>query len=328
MLLSVFLGFLSGCARNTPAPVHSVKPDYNDLKRGSYRGSYYQVQKGDTLYFIAYISDQDVKDLIARNDLSPPYTIYPGQKLKLWGDVYVPPNYGKKGENSGGEGITVATAGAAVAGTAAVAAGAGSVAAKTTAVKTPSKPIGKSSNSKTGSSPAAKQDGKKYPSKNKSDYATDGKKRVEPQKAKEYSQETKSKKNVTKPVSKASGKLAWSWPTKGRVIAGFSSSETGNRGIDIAGKRGQAIVAAESGKVVYAGNALRGYGNLIILKHNDDYLSAYAHNDRLLVREQQVVKKGQKIAAMGSSATDSVRLHFEIRYKGKSVNPIRYLPRQ
>ncbi len=176
LFLCVFLGFLSGCARNTPAPVHSVKPDYHDLKRGSYRGSYYEVQKGDTLYFIAYISDQDVKELIARNDLTPPYTIYPGQKLKLWGDVYVPPSYGKKGENSSGESLTVATAGGAVAGAAVATAATGAAAAKTTAVKTPLKPIGKSSNSKTGSSSATKQDGKKYPSKNKSDYATDGKK--------------------------------------------------------------------------------------------------------------------------------------------------------
>ncbi len=79
---------------------------------------------------------------------------------------------------------------------------------------------------------------------------------------------------------------------------------------------------------MYAGNALRGYGNLIIIKHNDDYLSAYAHNDNLLVSEGQNIKQGQKIASMGSSGTDSVRLHFEIRYKGKSVNPLRYLPKQ
>lgn len=121
---------------------------------------------------------------------------------------------------------------------------------------------------------------------------------------------------------------SWKWPTDGKIIDNFSASEGGNKGIDIAGSRGQSVVATASGRVVYAGNALRGYGNLIIIKHNDDYLSAYAHNDTMLVREQQEVQAGQKIATMGSTGTSSVRLHFEIRYKGKSVNPLRYLPQR
>lgn len=128
--------------------------------------------------------------------------------------------------------------------------------------------------------------------------------------------------NTGTPVS------SWRWPTDGKIIDSFSASEGGNKGIDIAGSRGQSIVATASGRVVYAGNALRGYGNLIIIKHNDDYLSAYAHNDTMLVREQQEVQAGQKIATMGSTGTSSVRLHFEIRYKGKSVNPLRYLPQR
>ncbi|MCE1672150.1 peptidoglycan DD-metalloendopeptidase family protein, partial [Enterobacter hormaechei] len=93
----------------------------------------------------------------------------------------------------------------------------------------------------------------------------------------------------------------------------FSDTQGGNKGIDIAGSRGQSVFATAGGRVVYAGNALRGYGNLIIIKHNDDYLSAYAHNDTMLVREQQDIKAGQKIATMGSTGTSSVRLHFEIR---------------
>lgn len=112
------------------------------------------------------------------------------------------------------------------------------------------------------------------------------------------------------------------------MIETFGASEGGNKGIDIAGSKGQAIIATADGRVVYAGNALRGYGNLIIIKHNDDYPSAYAHNDTMLVREQQEVKAGQKIATMGSTGTSSTRLHFEIRYKGKSVNPLRYLPQR
>jgi lipoprotein NlpD len=120
----------------------------------------------------------------------------------------------------------------------------------------------------------------------------------------------------------------WQWPSRGKVISYFSSKPQGNKGVDISGRRGDAIQAAAAGKVVYAGNALRGYGNLIIVKHNDDYLSAYAHNDKLLVKEQDIVKAGQKIALMGSTGTERVMLHFEIRFRGKSVNPTRYLPKR
>jgi lipoprotein NlpD len=133
-------------------------------------------------------------------------------------------------------------------------------------------------------------------------------------------QPTASSTSTSSPIS------TWRWPTDGKVIENFSGAEGGNKGIDIAGSKGQAIVATADGRVVYAGNALRGYGNLIIIKHNDDYLSAYAHNDTMLVREQEV-KAGQKIATMGSTGT-STRLHFEIRYKGKSVNPLQYLPQR
>ncbi|PLK59380.1 hypothetical protein CEX73_00155 [Candidatus Palibaumannia cicadellinicola] len=118
---------------------------------------------------------------------------------------------------------------------------------------------------------------------------------------------------------------SWHWPTAGTIIEHFSATEGGNKGVDISGSRGQPIIATANGKVVYAGNALLGYGNLIILKHNDDYLSAYAHNDKLLVNEQEEVKAGQPIATMGSTGASSVRLHFEIRYQGKSVNPLLYL---
>ncbi len=122
--------------------------------------------------------------------------------------------------------------------------------------------------------------------------------------------------------------LTWRWPSKGRIVQGFSLSEQGNKGLDIAGARGQAVVAAAAGKVVYAGSALRGYGNLIIIKHDEDYLSAYAHNDVLRVQEQQEVKAGQRIADMGSSDAEDVRLHFEIRYRGQSINPMRFLPKR
>ncbi|WOH37352.1 peptidoglycan DD-metalloendopeptidase family protein [Thalassotalea fonticola] len=120
---------------------------------------------------------------------------------------------------------------------------------------------------------------------------------------------------------------SWMWPVNGRIISNFSNSPQGNKGIDIDGNKGKPIKAAADGLIVYAGNALRGYGNLIIIKHNDDYLSAYAHNDTLRVTEQQTIKAGSVIATMGNTGTDKTMLHFEIRFRGKSVNPLRYLPK-
>ncbi len=118
--------------------------------------------------------------------------------------------------------------------------------------------------------------------------------------------------------------IAWIWPTAGSVIAGFD--EVKNKGIGIAGKLGDPILASGDGRVVYAGAGLRGYGNLVILKHNNTFLTAYAHNQTLLVKEDQTVRKGQKIAEMGQSDSDRVKLHFEIRKQGKPVDPTRYLP--
>jgi lipoprotein NlpD len=128
----------------------------------------------------------------------------------------------------------------------------------------------------------------------------------------------------TPPVAPGDDDVSWGWPTSGSVIAGFDEQK--NKGLDIAGKAGDPVVAAADGRVVYAGAGLRGYGNLIILKHNNTYLSAYAHNQSLLVKEDQAVRKGQKIAEMGSSDTDRVKLHFEIRRQGKPVDPSKYLP--
>ncbi|MEI6895066.1 MAG: peptidoglycan DD-metalloendopeptidase family protein [Colwellia sp.] len=120
----------------------------------------------------------------------------------------------------------------------------------------------------------------------------------------------------------------WQWPVNGKIIKYFSNSTQGNKGIDIIGSRGTKIRSAAKGKVVYAGNALRGYGKLIIIKHNDDYLSAYAHNDRILVKEQQHINTGDIIANMGDTDANKVMLHFEIRFRGKSVNPVKYLPQK
>jgi lipoprotein YgeR len=118
--------------------------------------------------------------------------------------------------------------------------------------------------------------------------------------------------------------IALVWPAQGAVIRGFDGKSS--KGIDIAGASGTQIVAAAAGTVVYAGNGLRGYGNLLIVKHNADYLTAYAHNRALLVKEGQSITQGQPIAEMGDSDTNRVMLHFELRYKGSSIDPSRYLP--
>lgn len=119
--------------------------------------------------------------------------------------------------------------------------------------------------------------------------------------------------------------LDWSMPAEGKLIASFSESAN-RKGIDIAGKLGQPVVASAPGKVVYSGSGLRGYGKLVIIKHNKTYLSAYAHNDQVLVKEGQSVTRGQKIATMGNTDTDQVKLHFEVRRFGKPVDPAKFLP--
>lgn len=131
---------------------------------------------------------------------------------------------------------------------------------------------------------------------------------------------------ATTPAPAATGDddIAWIWPSNGMVVAGFD--EVKNKGLDIGGAEGDPVVAAADGRVVYVGAGLRGYGNLIILKHNNTFLTAYAHNKTLLIKEDQSVRKGQKIAEMGSSDADRVKLHFEVRRQGKPVDPAKYLP--
>lgn len=129
---------------------------------------------------------------------------------------------------------------------------------------------------------------------------------------------------TAKPGAGNDDNLPWIWPAQGRLLAGFD--EVKNKGLDIAGKAGDPVMASADGRVVYAGAGLRGYGNLIILKHNNTFLTAYAHNQTLLVKEDQAVRRGQKIAEMGSSDSDRVKLHFEIRRQGKPEDPAKFLP--
>lgn len=141
-------------------------------------------------------------------------------------------------------------------------------------------------------------------------------------------QVTKSRKPevVVKPIEVAAGTTGWHWPVKGKIIKTFSKHDhTFSKGVDIAGTLGTPILAAKEGKVVYSGEGLRGYGQLIIIKHNDTFLSAYAHNQRLLVKEGDAIAQGQTIALMGQTDADRVKLHFEIRKNGQPVDPLQFL---
>ncbi|HCX34151.1 MAG TPA: peptidase, partial [Rhodocyclaceae bacterium] len=126
------------------------------------------------------------------------------------------------------------------------------------------------------------------------------------------------------PAAAAASGIDWIWPANGKLLNGFK--EPSSKGIDIAGKPGDPVLAAAAGKVIYAGSNVRGYGNLVVVKHNDQFLSAYAHNRKILVKESQLVERGQKIAELGDSDADQAKLHFEIRLQSKPVDPLKYLP--
>ncbi|STO63716.1 outer membrane antigenic lipoprotein B [Haemophilus parahaemolyticus] len=274
-------------------------PIYSQIQKGFYDGSTYTVRKGDTMFLIAYVIGKDVKEIATLNNMSEPYQLTVGQKLKTGKsgtetitveETVTVPAQPKVTYQQGANGTVYSSEGEIT----------GPVKAGTVAVNTASRPAVQASVGRV--APAVVASTATTP------------------------QVTAT--TVTAQNQAAASSIKWVSPTAGRIVQGFSNSDGGNKGIDIAGQKGQDVKAAATGKVVYAGNALEGYGNLIIIKHNDDFLSAYAHNDRILVDEQDNVKAGQKIATMGSTGTSSNKLHFEIRYKGKSIDPMRYLPKQ
>ncbi|RLR17519.1 murein hydrolase activator NlpD, partial [Sodalis-like symbiont of Bactericera trigonica] len=272
---------------------------YDNIQKGSYSGATYQVKRGDTLFYIAWITGNDYRDLAQRNNIPETYSLNVGQTLQV-GNGTVPIT----GNAPAG---TVLASNANPTNTGVVVA---PVPASNTQLTESNVDFNKNNGYRETSSKQSV--GKMLPSSNGKMLPTTG-----------------AVVTTTAPVAAPSTAIAgWRWPTDGKIIDNFSAAEGANKGVDISGSPGQPILATASGRVVYAGNALRGYGNLIIIKNNDDYLSAYAHNDTMLVREQQGVRAGQKIATMGSTGTSTTRLHFEIRYKGKYVNPLRYLPQR
>ncbi|MDP8161796.1 murein hydrolase activator NlpD [Pasteurella skyensis] len=279
-------------AINIPRDDATHKPIYSKIDKGFYDKNVYTVRQGDTMFLIAYIAGKDVREIAALNGLEEPYPLKIGQKIKLTNSY--PSNVVKQRV------VTQKVVTKAVV-----------TKPEQAAIKAKGEIVDKA---------VSKVSYKE--TKNGTAYGSDGTVRG-PVKA-----TTSTERMTTKSVRVADSSLKWNWPTAGRVVSRFSSADGGNKGIDIKGTKGQAVKATASGRVVYAGNALQGYGNLIIIKHNDNYLSAYAHNDEMLVGEQDSVKIGQRIATMGNTGTNTTKLHFEIRYKGKSVNPMDYLPRR
>ncbi|MFZ6780090.1 peptidoglycan DD-metalloendopeptidase family protein [Undibacterium sp. Ji83W] len=270
-----------------PPPVEVVKPV---VKTPDNTRGTYVVKRGDGLYRIALDHGQSYSDLVAWNDLKNPNDIKVGQVLRV-----APPD-GTQGAQTTG-----------------VASNAG--------IEVKPLPVNAATNK---TSPRG--DKRPFSEANLAELQkTDATAVASVTPAVPViKSETTAPTKAAEPVSAESENVEWIWPADGKVLATFDDVK--NKGFDIAGKMGQDVLSAGAGKVLYAGSGIRGYGNLVIIKHTSTLLSAYAHNKSILVKEGQSIGKGQKIAEMGNSDSDTVKLHFEIRVQGKPVDPARYLP--
>jgi lipoprotein NlpD len=304
LFLGILAGAIAGCTTmRHPAPVVERTPGVRTVEAGKPKPAdehgYYTVKKGDTLYRIALEFGQHYRDLVAWNNLSSPNDIKVDQVLRV-----LPPE-------------VVSAPGGAQAGS--VATGSG-VEVRPLASSAPSPAL--SSANKTG----PRGDKRPYSEAalaelQKSDGTIPPVSKLDPSKGADAKTGEKAAVAPGTPGIDDEA-IVWIWPAEGKIIGTFDG---GKKGIDIAGKLGQPILAAGSGTVLYA-SSVRGYGNLVIVKHTSNLLSAYAHNKTILVKEGQSVSKGQKIAEMGNSDTDAVKLHFEIRQQGKPVDPSKFLP--
>ena len=301
LLVLAALLAVAGCTSKSPVPVSDRAGTYSATK------GTYVVKSGDTIRSIAREFGMDYRELIAMNNIESPDRIAPGKVLKV-----KPPA------------------------SASAAAGSSAVAEPITSDVVVAKPLG-SDLAAVEKRPLAANTGtlKREPKGGKEAYSDQALAQAQNQPQADSApvvaaaSGTKPEvQNDEKPAEAATGpdEINWIWPASGKTIGTFS--EGGNKGVDIAGKAGDPVLASAEGKVVYSGEGLRGYGKLVIIKHNATYLSAYAHNQTILVKEGQSVSKGQKIAEMGSSGTDKVKLHFEVRRQGKPVDPLKYLPQR
>lgn len=289
---------MTGCSTVVVQPPPGASSNVRTAPAQHEAGTY-TVVKGDTLYSIAFRNGTDFREVARLNNIAPPYTIWPGQVLKLSGhgpapatEHAPPPVVAKVPLPPAASTPVFETVETKPAAATSLPAHASSVAAAPVAVTHPAAPVNAPPAPPTNPAPVVA---------------------------------------AAAPVVAASGGtrtaggVKWRWPASGQVISRFQSSAA-IPGIDIAGKMGDPIVAAADGTVVYSGNGLVGYGELIIIKHNDSFLSAYGHNRKRLVTEGQQVKAGQQIAEMGSSGSSRDELQFQIRKDGNPVDPLDYLP--
>lgn len=320
---------VAGCGGMTPAPVaESRVPTQIEAARPGAAVSvdrFYTVRKGDTLYSIARAHGVTPREMTAWNNLQDASRIAVGQLLHVSPPGAAPAPATAPGVPGSAEVLPIAIGGGIVArpldgsptGAAEPATGHSIAPAPTFA---------------SGDSLKQAPKGGKLP------YSVENLARLQaqpvapapPAAAPAAQPETPAPPPVVSPPAVASsGDIDWAWPAPGKVLAIFTEGGDGreaNKGIGIAGKQGDPVLAAASGKVVYSGSGLRGYGNLVIVRHSAMFLSAYAHNSRILVKEGQMVTRGQKIAEIGNSDTDQTKLHFEIRQQGKPVDPLKFLP--
>ncbi len=301
----------SKATTNKPSALSKQTKQKTDAKSADWRPDNYTVKKGDTLISIGLEYGYDYKEIAQTNDLNAPYNIKVGQTLKLkqTKDKLPAPENKLVQENSDGVSTYALNSDPSASAT-------NSVSPVTTVLNSPKAIREPYSDAAFNKAPPLGQ-----PSTDKAATNVAATKNVPATLADNLAKAPADLKSDNK--TESTDDIDWAWPTKGKVSAPFN--ESSNKGIDIAGSAGQAINAAAGGKVIYSGSDLRGYGKLVIIKHNANYLSVYAHNSNLLVKEGQQVVSGQKIAEMGSSDSDKVKLHFEIRKLGKSVDPSKYL---
>ncbi|MDR5873498.1 peptidoglycan DD-metalloendopeptidase family protein [Halomonas sp. CUBES01] len=335
VMMSALALAVAGCANQQGGG--PLVRDLSDASNAVERSPEYQVKEGDTLYGIAWQHNLDYRDLAAINDIDPPYRIYPGQTIALR------------------EGAEMSSA------SASAASGSSGAVARGLAPDASASSDGQQMDWLLPDESAIERNQRLSAEREAVDAADDAATEApredvvaaenapesepepesEPRQTEQVQADTESAPESAEQTAAASEDsssereertytpaetIDWQWPSDGDVVGEFGQGDSITAGIDIAGEKGQPVRAAGPGIVVYAGSGVRGYGNLILLKHNDQFLSAYAHNDSLNVSENDVVEAGEVIAAMGDSDAEDVRLHFEVRREGQPQDPLEFLP--
>lgn len=324
-IVSLCAAMVVGCAQTPSAPIENRTgyPPLGTVASGNSAGKTadtYRVKKGDTLFAIAFSLNLPMEQLAAINGLKPPYGIYPGQVLQT---ALNPSTLGGQAAGNRLPATVTVQHGDTLYGIAKIL---GVSMQSLIDINELSAPYRLSVGQILRTPTATQAEAVASTQKAANAVRSQAKKSSEVAAGKASSRSTsvvsgsKTSRAGLGPVSR------WRWPSDGRLVRGYSTNL--HKGVDIAGKRGDPVRAAARGVVVYAGTGVKGYGALIIVKHNDDYLSAYGHNDAILVAEGDTVKDAAVIARMGSSGTDSVKLHFEIRRQGKPIDPVKVLPRR